>query len=177
MVDAVLELLQPHTAWYAIVHRGRFGAGTVAVGIVTIVALVAIVYLQRVWAVLAFQCALTELILHRDRIFPAADIRVERPHERIATLESGPAAAGQPHPGPTEDRGTGESPDRARREPAGRDRDGIAMLSEQALRRGRHDSTLTTCDSARSSATSAWGSKLRTARLTRIGGRGFGSTA
>lgn len=107
----------------------------------SIVALVAIVFLQ-LWSALAFQFAFMALILNRDRIFPAADIRVERRHERIATLESGQAAGGQPHPGPTEDRGTGESPARARREPAPRDRDGIATLSDYRKRSEGGDTTV-----------------------------------
>ena len=137
VADTVLDLLRPYTLAYAIVHRG--GAPYTAIGAVTIATVVSMgVFHEHPWVVslaFALQMSFMALILCRDRILPAADIRVRRRLARVSTPESGQAAGGPPrdqHPDPTEDRGAHgrESPGRARREPARRDREGVVRLSD-----------------------------------------------
>ena len=81
VVAAVLEQLRPYRAWYALAHRGGNGAIFLAIGVVACVTLGVLLLLQQVWATvaaLACQSSLTALILSRERLLPAADIRVER---------------------------------------------------------------------------------------------------
>jgi hypothetical protein len=131
VVDAVLDLLRPHTVRYAIVHRGE--APYTAIGVVTLVTVVSIVGFQQhpwfVFLALALQMSFVALILGRERILPAADIRVRRRAAGVATLESGQAAGGQPrdrHPGPH----GREPPDRAGGEPVRKGPAGIVALSD-----------------------------------------------
>ena len=80
VVDTVLELLRPHTLWYAAVHRISLWALFAA----AILALVG-VPLASSWGFpvgSALACALylacLAVIFFRERIFPAADILVRR---------------------------------------------------------------------------------------------------
>lgn len=79
VVDTVLDLLRPHTLWYAIVHRGGFWAPPAAALFLAGVTIIASLVLAQ-WSVLAFALylALLAVILWRERIFPAADILVRR---------------------------------------------------------------------------------------------------
>ena len=140
VVDAVLEQLRPYRAWYALAHRGGFGPTFVAV--VAVVAVVAILLLQQVWATvaaLACQFSLTALILSRDRLLPAADICVERGAPSSRSRER---LGDDSYRGPTEDRDSRESAARARREPAPRDGEGIASLSDYRRRSEQDDTTV-----------------------------------
>ena len=100
VVDTVLELLRPHTLWYAAVHR---------IWAVTVAALLALVSVQLAhsWgfplvSVLAFALylALMAVFLFPERIFPAADILVRRrgtqpavPGTPVGRLPTGAAAS------------------------------------------------------------------------------------
>ena len=137
VVDTVLDLLLPYTVRCAILHRG--GAPYAAIGAVTVVTVVSIgVFHEHPWVVfvaLALQMSFMALILCRDRMFPAADIRVRRRLAPVSTPESGQTPGGPPRdrrPGAPENRGAlgPESLGRARREPARRDHEGIVRLSD-----------------------------------------------
>ena len=103
VVDTVLDLLRPHTTWYAIVHRGDHWAQLLAIGVLIIAAVVYDLVLEQPWGLadvpIYFACLV--LVLLRDWILPAADIRVEPRHPRVAVRESGPPAGGTDATGPT----------------------------------------------------------------------------
>ena len=115
VVDTVLELLRPHTLWYAAVHRISLWALFVA----AILALVG-VPLASSWGFpvgSALACALylacLAVIFFRERIFPAADILVRR----RGTQPAVPGDASR------------KTPDRGGGEPARQDHGDIVDLS------------------------------------------------
>lgn len=80
VADTVLELLRPHTLWYAAVHRISLWVALAAM-IATLGGLpLAISYGSPQWTVLvvALYLACLVVIAFRDLIFPAADILVRR---------------------------------------------------------------------------------------------------
>ena len=107
VLKTVLHLLRPHTAWYAIVHRvGAYG---------TLCACLAMAALAT-WAnVREYPIGLREIVVYgvslgviaalellRDRIFPAAEIRVAR-HDRNGSALDGPSSPDSPsEPAPGE---------------------------------------------------------------------------
>lgn len=80
VADTVLELLRPHTLWYAAVHRISLWVALAAM-IATLCGLpLAILYGSPQWTVLLVALYLLFLVViaFRDLIFPAADILVRR---------------------------------------------------------------------------------------------------
>ena len=92
VLETVLRLLRPHTAWYAIVHRvGLYGTLCACLGMAALA----------IWAnVREYPLGLREVVVYgvslgvvaalellRDRIFPAAEIRVARHHRNGSTLD------------------------------------------------------------------------------------------
>ena len=121
VVDTVLELLRPHTPWYAAVHRISPWA-LIAAAILAVVSVpLASSWGFPQWSVLAFALYLAFLavILFRERIFPAADILVRRRGTQ-------PAAPGG---------GSREPPGGAGGEPARQDRGGVVDLSSHRERK------------------------------------------
>ena len=134
VVDAVLELLRPHAAWYGIVHRGATWVMPAATGAAFLAAAVVSVEVLG-WhpaVALPLWSLFLALPMWQDRIFPAADIRVRR--RETAPPESGEASGGQPRgedPGTTgKPRAHGGKPsEEGRGEPARRDRGDVVDLS------------------------------------------------
>ena len=80
MVDTVLELLRPHTLWYAAVHRITPWA-PLAAAIPAVVSIpLASIWGFPLWSVLVFTLYLSFLVgfMFREPLFPAADILVRR---------------------------------------------------------------------------------------------------
>ena len=115
VVDTVLELLRPHTLWYAAVHRISLWAMTA--GAVLALVSVPLVYSRGfpLGSVLAFALylALMAVISFPEHIFPAADILVRR----RGTQPAVPGDASR------------KTPDRGGGEPARQDRGDIVDLS------------------------------------------------
>ncbi len=115
VVDTVLELLRPHTLWYAAVHRISLSAMTAA----AVLALVSVPLAYSrgfpLGSVLAFALylALMAVVLFPERIFPAADILVRR----RGTQPAVPGDASR------------KTPDRGGGEPARQDRGDVVDLS------------------------------------------------
>ena len=77
VLDTVLNLLRPHAVWYATVYRGGLWAPIWAVLVLGGAVIAASWFLPR-WVplVLALYLPLLAVVLLRERLFPAADIRV-----------------------------------------------------------------------------------------------------
>ena len=121
VVDTVLELLRPHTLWYAAVHRISPWA-PLAAAIPAVVSMpLAILWGFPLWGVLVFALYLLFLAVlgFRERVFPAADILVRRRGMQ-------PAAPGG---------GSREPPGRAGGEPERQDRGDVVDLSGHRERR------------------------------------------
>lgn len=86
VMDTILDLLRPHRTWYAAVHLGGPWAPLLAICVLGIaMVLISLVLDQpRGLAGVAIYCACLALILLRDWIFPAADIRIEPSRPQVA---------------------------------------------------------------------------------------------
>ena len=78
-MDTVFDLLRPHRTWYAAVHLGGPWMPPLAMGVLAVTLVVGNLVLDPSWgpAGFAIYFAGLALLLARDWIFPAADIRVE----------------------------------------------------------------------------------------------------
>ena len=88
MMDTILDLLRPHRTWYAAVHLGGPWTPLWAMGVLTAMLVVCSFVLDRPWGPAGFTIyfAGLALLLLRDWIFPAADIRSrDRPISASAT--------------------------------------------------------------------------------------------
>ena len=101
--DAVLDLLRPHTTWYAIVYRmgltGLFIAyfGVLAALLAGSLRESALGY-GELAAYLTALAAIVAVTFWRERLFPPADIRVERLPANVATHDWPAAATKDPDP-------------------------------------------------------------------------------
>ena len=79
VMDTVLDLLRPHRTWYAAVHLGGPWMPPLAMVALAVTLIVSNLVLDPSWgpAGFAIYFAGLALLLLRDWIFPAADIRVE----------------------------------------------------------------------------------------------------
>ena len=82
----LLDLLRPHRTWYAAVHLGGPWMPPLAMGALAVMLIVCNLVLDRSWgsAGYAIYFAGLALLLARDWIFPAADIRVEPRRPQLA---------------------------------------------------------------------------------------------
>ena len=99
VMDTVLDLLRPHRTWYAAVHLGGPWAPLLAMGVLGIAVVVGNVVLPP-WGLVDFTIyfACLALLLLRDWIFPAADIRVEPSRPQVAAPGGWPPDRGADAP-------------------------------------------------------------------------------
>ena len=102
-VDAVLDAFRPHTTWYAIVHRmGMTWPFIAYLGVLA--AMLAGTFREpplgygELAAYLTLLATIFIVMFWRDRLFPPADIRVERRPAKVATLDRASAADDDPAP-------------------------------------------------------------------------------
>ena len=95
--DAVLGLLRPHATWYAIVHR--MGLGGLFIAYMAVLAALLAASLREtplgfveLAVYLALLAAILIVMFWRDRLFPPADIRVERRPAKVAVIDRPPTA-------------------------------------------------------------------------------------
>ena len=96
VMDTVLDLLRPHRTWHAAVHLGGPLAPLWAIGVLGIATVVCNAVLEQPWgfASVPVYFACLALLLMRDWLFPAADIRVEPRRPQVAAPGGWPPAAG-----------------------------------------------------------------------------------
>ena len=94
VMDTVLDVLRPHRTWYAALYLGGPWMPLLAMGALAVTLVVSNLVLDRPWgpAGFAIYFAGLALLLLRDWMFPAADIRVEPRLPHVAASGSGPAA-------------------------------------------------------------------------------------
>ena len=135
VLDTVLNLLRPHTVWYAMVHRHGLGTPIWAALVLGAAWIVASWFLPR-WLplVMALYLPLLAMILFRERLFPAADIRVRGREAQPVAGGGGEGDRGHRdrHSAPTRDLGVDsrEPPARTGGEPARKDSEGVVVLSD-----------------------------------------------
>ena len=100
VMDTVLDLLRPHRTWHAAAHLGGPWAPLWAMGALVAMLVVCSLVLDRPWGPVGFAIyfAGLALLLLRDWLFPAADIRVEPRRPQVAAPGGWPPAGGTDAP-------------------------------------------------------------------------------
>lgn len=102
VMDTVFDLLRPHRTWYAAVHLGGPWMPPLAMGALAVTLVAGNLVLDRSWgpAGFAIYFAGLALLLARDWIFPAADIRVEPRRPQLGAPGGWRPDRGADAPGP-----------------------------------------------------------------------------